>query len=59
MFAVDEHGQQIALSAGQQMDGVYGEQETGDMAQMEDHGQGSPDIELTEEQLVELLKNAD
>ena len=33
--------------------------EEGDEEADNDDGSGSPDVELTEEQLVELLKNAD
>ena len=55
MYAVDENGQPIGILQQQDEDGGYEEQEdTTDL-----NKDGSPDVELTEEQLVELLKNAD
>ena len=55
MYAVDENGQPIGILQQQDEEGGYEEQEdTTDL-----NKDGSPDVELTEEQLVELLKNAD
>ena len=56
MYAVDENGQPIGIMQGDEnVQEDFEEQE----ATEDKTGQGSPDVELTEEQLVELLKNAD